>query len=237
LVEREKTELLNERVTTHIRASLSEAARAITKAENRLTTILVVGVNGTGKTTTVAKLAKRLKKEGNKVILAAADTFRAAAVEQLSTWGGRINVPVVVGKLNGDPASVAFDAASRAKNEGFDYLIIDTAGRLHTKSNLMEELGKVRRVVEKVSPIDEVLFVLDGTTGQNGITQAKSFAEAVTLTGIVVTKLDGSTKGGIALATERELKIPIKLVGMGEGEDDLATFDPDSYISELLTQP
>lgn len=237
LVEREKTELLNERVTTHIRASLSEAARAITKAENRLTTILVVGVNGTGKTTTVAKLAKRLKKEGNNVILAAADTFRAAAVEQLSTWGGRINVPVVVGKLNGDPASVAFDAASRAKNEGFDYLIIDTAGRLHTKSNLMEELGKVRRVVEKVSPIDEVLFVLDGTTGQNGITQAKSFAEAVTLTGIVVTKLDGSTKGGIALATERELKIPIKLVGMGEGEDDLATFDPDSYISELLTQP
>jgi fused signal recognition particle receptor len=209
----------------------------LSKAEGRLTTILVVGVNGTGKTTTVAKLAKLLKKEGNKVILAAADTFRAAAVEQLSTWGARIEVPVVLGKVNGDPASVAFDAATRAKSEGFDYLIIDTAGRLHTKNNLMEELGKVRRVVEKVSPIDEVLFVLDGTTGQNGITQAKSFAEAVTLTGIVVTKLDGSTKGGIALATERELKVPIKLVGTGEGENDLGLFEPTAYIAELLTQP
>ena len=237
LVEREKSENLTERVTTHIIASLSDSDREILKVEGRLTTILVVGVNGTGKTTSVAKITKRLKANGNKVIVAAADTFRAAAVEQLSTWAARLNIPVVVGKLNGDPASVAFDAAMRAKNEGFDYLIIDTAGRLHTKNNLMEELGKVRRVVEKVSPIDEVLFVLDGTTGQNGITQARSFSEAVALTGIVVTKLDGSTKGGIALATERELKIPIKFVGTGEGEDDLAAFEPAAYVADLLTQP
>lgn len=237
LVEREKAESLSESVSTHIRASLSNQARLITKTEGRLTTILVVGVNGTGKTTTVAKLANRLKSEGSKVLLAAADTFRAAAVEQLATWGERIEIPVVVGKVNGDPASVAFDAATRAKNEGFDYLIIDTAGRLHTKNNLMEELSKVRRVVEKVTPIDEVLFVLDGTTGQNGITQAKSFADVVSLTGIVVTKLDGSTKGGIALATERALKVPIKLVGTGEGVSDLSSFDPESYIADLLTQP
>lgn len=237
LVEREKSEELSKSVASHIRASLSDSDRAIVKADGRLTTILVVGVNGTGKTTTVAKLANQLKSSGNRVILAAADTFRAAAVEQLETWGARIGIPVVIGKVNGDPASVAFDAATRAKNEGFEYLIVDTAGRLHTKSNLMEELGKVRRVVEKVSPIDEVLFVLDGTTGQNGITQAKSFAEAVSLTGIVVTKLDGSTKGGIALATERALKIPIKLVGTGEGATDLSAFEPDTYISDLLTQP
>lgn len=237
LVEREKSEELSKSVASHIRASLSDSDRAIVKADGRLTTILVVGVNGTGKTTTVAKLANQLKSSGNRVILAAADTFRAAAVEQLETWGARIGIPVVIGKVNGDPASVAFDAATRAKNEGFEYLIVDTAGRLHTKSNLMEELGKVRRVVEKVSPIDEVLFVLDGTTGQNGITQAKSFAEAVSLTGIVVTKLDGSTRGGIALATERALKIPIKLVGTGEGATDLSAFEPDAYISDLLTQP
>ena len=237
LVEREKSEHLTEKVTNHIIASLSDLDREILKVEGRLTTILIVGVNGTGKTTSVAKIAKQLKDNGNKVIVAAADTFRAAAVEQLSTWASRLNIPVVVGKLNGDPASVAFDAAMRAKNEGFEYLIIDTAGRLHTKNNLMEELGKVRRVVEKVTPIDEVLFVLDGTTGQNGITQARSFSEAVALTGIVVTKLDGSTKGGIALATERELKIPIKLVGTGEGEDDLAAFEPAAYVADLLTQP
>ncbi|MFM7623288.1 MAG: signal recognition particle-docking protein FtsY [Actinomycetota bacterium] len=237
LVEREKSESLSESVSTHIRASLSNQVRLITKTEGRLTTILVVGVNGTGKTTTVAKLANRLKSEGSKVMLAAADTFRAAAVEQLATWGERIEIPVVVGKVSGDPASVAFDAATRAKNEGFDYLIIDTAGRLHTKNNLMEELSKVRRVVEKVTPIDEVLFVLDGTTGQNGITQAKSFADVVSITGIVVTKLDGSTKGGIALATERALQVPIKLVGTGEGVSDLSSFDPESYIADLLTQP
>jgi fused signal recognition particle receptor len=197
----------------------------------------VVGVNGTGKTTSVAKMAKRFKGEGKKVLLAAADTFRAAAVEQLSTWGERIGAPVVVGKTNSDPASVAFDAATKATSEHFEILIIDTAGRLHTKSNLMEELTKVRRVVEKVTPIDEVLFVLDGTTGQNGITQAKSFMDAVALTGFIVTKLDGSTKGGIALATERALKIPVKLIGTGESEGDLEIFDPLTYVSNLLTQP
>ena len=237
VVEKEKAEELERKILDQILSSLTEAPREIVMHSGRVTTILVVGVNGTGKTTSVAKMAKRYKGEGRKVILAAADTFRAAAVEQLSTWGERIGVPVVAGKANGDPASVAFDAATRAKSENFDILIIDTAGRLHTKSNLMEELSKVRRVVEKVLPIDEVLFVLDGTTGQNGITQAKSFMEAVTLTGLIVTKLDGSTKGGIALATERSLKVPVKLIGTGEGEADLESFEPQAYVSNLLTQP
>ena len=237
VVEKEKAEELEKKILDQILSSLTEAPREIVMHSGRVTTILVVGVNGTGKTTSVAKMAKRYKGEGRKVILAAADTFRAAAVEQLSTWGERIGVPVVTGKANGDPASVAFDAATRAKSEDFDLLIIDTAGRLHTKSNLMEELSKVRRVVEKVLPIDEVLFVLDGTTGQNGITQAKSFMEAVTLTGLIVTKLDGSTKGGIALATERSLRVPVKLIGTGEGEADLESFEPQAYVSNLLTQP
>ena len=237
VVEKEKAEELERKILDQILSSLTEAPREIVMHSGRVTTILVVGVNGTGKTTSVAKMAKRYKGEGRKVILAAADTFRAAAVEQLSTWGERIGVPVVTGKASGDPASVAFDAATRAKSENFDLLIIDTAGRLHTKSNLMEELSKVRRVVEKVLPIDEVLFVLDGTTGQNGITQAKSFMEAVTLTGLIVTKLDGSTKGGIALATERSLKVPVKLIGTGEGEADLESFEPQAYVSNLLTQP
>jgi len=237
VVEKEKAEELERKILDRILSSLTEAPREIVMHSGRVTTILVVGVNGTGKTTSVAKMAKRYKGEGRKVILAAADTFRAAAVEQLSTWGERIGVPVVTGKASGDPASVAFDAATRAKSENFDLLIIDTAGRLHTKSNLMEELSKVRRVVEKVLPIDEVLFVLDGTTGQNGITQAKSFMEAVTLTGLIVTKLDGSTKGGIALATERSLKVPVKLIGTGEGEADLESFEPQAYVSNLLTQP
>lgn len=237
VVEKEKAEELERKILDQILSSLTEAPREIVMHSGRVTTILVVGVNGTGKTTSVAKMAKRYKGEGRKVILAAADTFRAAAVEQLSTWGERIGVPVVTGKANGDPASVAFDAATRAKSEDFDLLIIDTAGRLHTKSNLMEELSKVRRVVEKVLPIDEVLFVLDGTTGQNGITQAKSFMEAVTITGLIVTKLDGSTKGGIALATERSLRVPVKLIGTGEGEADLESFEPQAYVSNLLTQP
>ena len=237
VVEKEKAEELEGKILDRILASLTEVPREIVMHPGRVTTILVVGVNGTGKTTSVAKMAKRYKGEGRKVILAAADTFRAAAVEQLSTWGERIGVPVVTGKANSDPASVAFDAATRAKSENFEVLIIDTAGRLHTKSNLMEELSKVRRVVEKVLPIDEVLFVLDGTTGQNGITQAKSFMEAVTLTGLIVTKLDGSTKGGIALATERSLKVPVKLIGTGEGEADLESFEPQAYVSNLLTQP
>lgn len=236
LVERERAEDLVERISAHLLESLTkDREREIRFAPDRMTTILVVGVNGTGKTTSVAKLAHRYKKEGKKVILAAADTFRAAAVEQLSTWGERLGVPVVVGKANSDPAAVAFDAAVRAKEEGAELLIIDTAGRLHTKSNLMDELGKVYRVVEKVTPIDEVLFVLDGTTGQNGITQARVFRDAVTLTGLIVTKLDGSTKGGIALATERELEVPIRFVGTGEGVDDLLEFVPESYIANLFT--
>ncbi|MEY3320165.1 MAG: hypothetical protein RL393_745 [Actinomycetota bacterium] len=237
LVEKERSEALAEKVTECILYSLSQEPRTIALVPERVTTILVVGVNGTGKTTSVAKMAKRFKGEGKKVLLAAADTFRAAAVEQLTTWGERIGAPVVVGKTNSDPASVAFDAATKATAEHFEILIIDTAGRLHTKSNLMEELTKVRRVVEKVTPIDEVLFVLDGTTGQNGITQARTFMDAVALTGLIVTKLDGSTKGGIALATERALKIPVKLIGTGEGEGDLEIFDPATYVSNLLTQP
>ena len=237
LVEKERSEALAEKVTECILSSLSQEPRTIALVPERVTTILVVGVNETGKTTSVAKMAKRFKGEGKKVLLAAADTFRAAAVEQLTTWGERIGAPVVVGKTNSDPASVAFDAATKATAEHFEILIIDTAGRLHTKSNLMEELTKVRRVVEKVTPIDEVLFVLDGTTGQNGITQARTFMDAVALTGLIVTKLDGSTKGGIALATERALKIPVKLIGTGEGEGDLEIFDPATYVSNLLTQP
>lgn len=237
LVEKERSEALAEKVTECILSSLSQEPRTIALVPERVTTILVVGVNGTGKTTSVAKMAKRFKGEGKKVLLAAADTFRVAAVEQLTTWGERIGAPVVVGKTNSDPASVAFDAATKATAEHFEILIIDTAGRLHTKSNLMEELTKVRRVVEKVTPIDEVLFVLDGTTGQNGITQARTFMDAVALTGLIVTKLDGSTKGGIALATERALKIPVKLIGTGEGEGDLEIFDPATYVSNLLTQP
>lgn len=237
LVEKERSEALAEKVTECILSSLSQEPRTIALVPERVTTILVVGVNGTGKTTSVAKMAKRFKGEGKKVLLAAADTFRAAAVEQLTTWGERIGAPVVVGKTNSDPASVAFDAATKATAEHFEILIIDTAGRLHTRSNLMEELTKVRRVVEKVTPIDEVLFVLDGTTGQNGITQARTFMDAVALTGLIVTKLDGSTKGGIALATERALKIPVKLIGTGEGEGDLEIFDPATYVSNLLTQP
>jgi fused signal recognition particle receptor len=194
-----------------------------------------VGVNGTGKTTSAAKLANHYARSGKKVLLVAADTFRAAAVAQLQTWGQRIGVEVLSGASNSDPAAIAFDGAKRAKEEGFDFLIVDTAGRLHTKSNLMDELGKIQRVVEKVTPVDEILFVLDGTTGQNGIKQAETFASSVNLTGIMVTKLDGSTKGGIAIATEAQLQVPLKFVGFGEAIDDLAPFDADGYIAELLT--
>jgi len=202
---------------------------------NGTTTIMVVGVNGTGKTTSVAKLASYYKKSGKSVVLAAGDTFRAAAVDQLKTWGNRIGVLVVAGKDNGDPASVAFDGAKSAHDSASDVFIIDTAGRLHNKNDLMAELSKVKRVVEKVSPINEVLLVIDATTGQNGLQQAKIFTECVEVTGIVLTKLDGSAKGGVALAIEAELGIPIKWVGTGESESDLALFDPDSYIKGLLS--
>jgi fused signal recognition particle receptor len=199
------------------------------------TVIMVVGVNGTGKTTSVAKLAAQLKKGGKKVVMAAGDTFRAAAVEQLQTWGMRIGVEVVSGKANGDPASVAFDAAKKAHESKADFLIIDTAGRLHNKNDLMAELEKVKRVVEKVFPINEVLLVIDATTGQNGLQQAKIFTEAVKVSGIILTKIDGSARGGVALAIEKELDIPIKWIGTGESESDFAHFDADSYIQGLLS--
>lgn len=235
LVGKKSGNLLAEDIREQISASLTKSPRDITLVKGELSTILIVGVNGTGKTTSAAKLAAHFKTQGLSVMLAAADTFRAAAVEQLQTWGTRIGAPVISGKAGADPAAVAFDAATQAKENRADVLIIDTAGRLHTKSNLMDELGKVKRVVEKVTPINEVLFVLDGTTGQNGIAQARTFAESIALSGIIVTKVDGSTKGGIALATERELKIPIKFVGTGEGSADLAPFEPDSYIEALFT--
>jgi fused signal recognition particle receptor len=199
------------------------------------TVIMVVGVNGTGKTTSVAKLAASLKKSGMSVVMAAGDTFRAAAVEQLQTWGIRIGVEVVSGKANGDPASVAFDAAKKAQESKADFLIIDTAGRLHNKNDLMSELEKVKRVVEKVFPINEVLLVIDATTGQNGLQQAKIFTEAVNVTGIILTKIDGSARGGVALAIEKELDIPIKWIGTGESEADFSHFDADSYIQGLLS--
>lgn len=235
LVKKEKAEDLESAIAATLKSFLSDKSRSIVVENSHLTTILIVGVNGTGKTTSAAKLANYFKSRGKKVLLVAADTFRAAAVEQLSTWGSRIGVDVVVGKDGADPAAVCFDGASRAKENGIDVLIIDTAGRLHTKSNLMDELAKVRRVVEKVTPINEVLFVLDGTTGQNGIAQAQVFAESVPLTGMIVTKLDGSTKGGTALATERALGAPIKFVGTGESIEDFKEFNAESYIRELLT--
>ena len=216
-----------------LRSKLSQRERALA-AGGEQKVILVVGVNGTGKTTSVAKLAASLKSSGNSVMLGAADTFRAAAVAQLQTWGERINVEVVSGKEGAEPAAVAFDSAKRAGDEKCDYLIIDTAGRLHNKNDLMAELGKVKRVVEKVLPITEVLLVIDGTTGQNGLTQAKIFSEAVEVTGLIVTKLDGSARGGVALAIESALDIPIKFIGTGEGQGDFAAFEPDSYIDGLL---
>jgi fused signal recognition particle receptor len=199
-----------------------------------LTTVMIVGVNGTGKTTTVAKLANRYLLSG-KVVLAAADTFRAAAVEQLQTWGQRIGVEVISGKDNSDPASVAFSAIEKSRQMSASFLFIDTAGRLHNKNDLMNELGKIKRVIEKDSPIAEVLLVIDATTGQNGLQQAKIFAEAVNVTGVILTKLDGSARGGIALAIESALDIPIKFVGTGELIEDLAQFDPSDYVKGLLS--
>ena len=196
--------------------------------------IMVVGVNGTGKTTSVAKLATLLHKGGDSVTLAAADTFRAAAVDQLSTWSQRIGVEVIAGKEGAEPASVAFDSVKRAVELKSKYLIVDTAGRLHNKSDLMAELGKVKRVIEKGAPLAEVLLVIDGTTGQNGLAQAKIFSEAVEVTGLIVTKLDGSARGGVALAIESALDIPIKFIGTGESAGDLAPFEPATYIEGLL---
>lgn len=196
--------------------------------------VLVVGVNGTGKTTTTGKLARLAVANGEAVVLGAADTFRAAAADQLQTWGDRVGAAVVRGPEGGDPAAVAFDAVSTGAAADVDTVIIDTAGRLHTKTGLMDELGKVKRVVEKQSPIDEVLLVLDATTGQNGLVQARVFSEVVDVTGIVLTKLDGTAKGGIVVAVQRELGVPVKLVGLGEGPDDLAPFDPRVFVDALI---
>jgi fused signal recognition particle receptor len=201
---------------------------------SRPSVVLVVGVNGTGKTTTTGKIARLLVAEDQAVVLAAADTFRAAAADQLQTWGDRVGAAVVRGSDGGDPAAVAFDAVSIAQQADVDTVVIDTAGRLHTKTGLMDELGKVKRVVEKQSPIDEVLLVIDATTGQNGLAQARVFAEVVDVTGIVLTKLDGTARGGIVVAVQRELGVPVKLVGLGEGPDDLAPFDPEAFVDALV---
>ena len=229
-----KSENAQEALMQTLTSHLCDKSRLPLTNPDGTTVVMIVGVNGTGKTTSVAKLASHIKKSGFSVVVAAGDTFRAAAVEQLQTWGARIAVEVISGKANGDPASVAFDAAKRANEMKADYLVIDTAGRLHNKSDLMAELEKVKRVVEKISPVNEVLLTIDATTGQNGITQAKIFTESVNVTGIILTKLDGSARGGIALAIESELDIPIKWIGTGESEGDLAPFDPDAYILGLL---
>ncbi|GAB94567.1 fused signal recognition particle receptor [Kineosphaera limosa] len=205
------------------------------RLEDRPAVLLVVGVNGTGKTTTVGKLARVMVAEERKVLLGAADTFRAAAADQLQTWGARVGVDTIRSDKEGaDPAAVAFDAVKAGQESDADVVIIDTAGRLHNKANLMDELGKIKRVIEKRSPIDEVLLVLDATTGQNGLKQAEVFAQVVNVTGIVLTKLDGTAKGGIVVGVQRQLGVPVKLVGLGEGPDDLAPFDPATFVDALL---
>jgi fused signal recognition particle receptor len=205
-----------------------------TRRDGRPAVILVVGVNGTGKTTTTGKLARVLIADGQHVVLGAADTFRAAAADQLQSWGDRVGATVVRGAAGGDPASVAFDAVRAGVESEADAVLIDTAGRLHTKVGLMDELGKVKRVVEKQAPVDEVLLVLDATTGQNGLTQARVFRDVVDVTGLVLTKLDGTAKGGIVVAVQRELGVPVKLVGLGEGPDDLAPFVAEDFVNALL---
>jgi len=210
-----------------VHSSRSEAGPAV---------VLVVGVNGTGKTTTTGKLGRLLVAEDRTVLLGAADTFRAAAAEQLQTWGDRVGAAVVRGPEGGDPAAVAFDAVTIGTEADVDTVVIDTAGRLHTKVGLMDELGKVKRVLERRGPVDEVLLVLDATTGQNGLTQARVFSEVVDVTGLVLTKLDGTAKGGIVVAVQRELGVPVKLVGLGEGPDDLAPFRADEFIDALLAE-
>jgi fused signal recognition particle receptor len=229
-----KVENAEDAIAQSLRSALSTKPRKLSRAMSGPSAILVVGVNGTGKTTSTAKLANFLASQGDSVLLAAADTFRAAAVDQLRTWGERLDIDVVHGSENADPASVAFDAAQQALAKDSTYLIVDTAGRMHTKNDLMDQLGKVKRVVEKVFPVEEVLLVIDATTGQNGLTQARIFAESVALTGIILTKMDGSARGGIALAIEHELGIPIKWVGTGENATDFAPFEPAAYIHSLL---
>ncbi|MDQ1712742.1 MAG: fused signal recognition particle receptor [Frankiaceae bacterium] len=241
---RNRTKVLGTRSPDELRALLrSELLDAIGDVDRSLRTVrhgdrpavvLVVGVNGTGKTTTCGKLARVLVADGRSVVLGAADTFRAAAADQLTTWAGRVGAEVVRGPEGGDPAAVAYDAVKTGVERGADAVLIDTAGRLHTKTGLMDELTKIKRVAEKLGSIDEVLLVLDATTGQNGVVQAKQFAAAVDVTGVVLTKLDGTAKGGIVVAVQRELGIPVKLIGLGEGPDDLAPFDPGQFVDALL---
>ncbi|HEY3009840.1 MAG TPA: signal recognition particle-docking protein FtsY [Micromonosporaceae bacterium] len=213
--------------------SLDRSLRATPHGENPAV-MLVVGVNGSGKTTTCGKIARVLVADGHTVVLGAADTFRAAAADQLATWAGRVGAEVVRGREGGDPAAVAFDAVRRGIDAKVDTVVVDTAGRLQNKVGLMDELGKVKRVVEKHGPVDETLLVLDATTGQNGLEQARVFTEVVDVTGVVLTKLDGTAKGGIVIAVQRKLGIPVKLVGLGEGPDDLAPFDPAQFVDALV---
>jgi fused signal recognition particle receptor len=221
-------------VAAEVEKVLAPVAKPLNVDGEKPFVVLVVGVNGSGKTTTVGKLSRILVAEDRKVVLGAADTFRAAAVEQLATWGERVGVDVVRGPEGTDPASVAFDAVKEGVDTGADTVIVDTAGRLQNKAGLMDELGKVKRVIEKQAPVTEVLLVLDATTGQNGMIQARVFSEVVDVTGIVLTKLDGSAKGGIVVAVQRELGVPVKLVGLGEGADDLAPFDAGAFVDALL---
>ncbi|WP_405112753.1 signal recognition particle-docking protein FtsY [Micromonospora sp. NBC_01405] len=246
---RERTRVLGTRSATELRALLAaELVNALDPSLDRSlrtapkdgvpAVLLVVGVNGAGKTTTCGKIARVLVADGRTVLLGAADTFRAAAADQLETWGGRVGAETVRGAEAADPASVAFDAVKRGIDTGVDTVLIDTAGRLQNKVGLMDELGKVKRVVEKHGPIDETLLILDATTGQNGLEQARVFTEVVKVTGVVLTKLDGTAKGGIVIAVQRKLGIPVKLVGLGEGKDDLAPFDPAQFVDALLgTEP
>ncbi len=206
----------------------------LASAQGHPAVVLVVGVNGAGKTTTCGKIARVLIGDGHSVLLGAADTFRAAATEQLTTWGERVGVRTVRGPEGGDPASVAFEAVKQGAEAGVEVVVVDTAGRLHTKAGLMDELGKIKRVLEKRGAVAETLLVLDATTGQNGVVQARVFTEVVDISGIVLTKLDGTAKGGIVIAVQRELGIPVKLIGLGEGPDDLAPFDPVTFIDALL---
>ncbi|MFI9384670.1 signal recognition particle-docking protein FtsY [Kutzneria sp. NPDC052558] len=225
--------LLREVLIDSLHPDMNRAVRALPD-DGKPAVLLVVGVNGTGKTTTTGKLARVLVADGRTVLLGAADTFRAAAAEQLATWGSRVGAEIVRGKEGADPAAVAFDAVKQGVDSKVDAVLVDTAGRLHTKTGLMDELGKVKRVVEKQAPVDEVLLVLDATTGQNGLTQARVFAEVVDVTGVVLTKLDGTAKGGIVFQVQRELGVPVKLVGLGEGPDDLAPFEPAAFVDALL---
>ncbi len=227
------TAVLREELITLVDPTMDRSL-AVDRRDGKPAVVMMVGVNGTGKTTTVGKLARALVAEDKRVVLGAADTFRAAAAEQLSTWGERVGVATVRGPEGTDPASVAFESVRAGIETEADVVVIDTAGRLQNKAGLMDELGKVKRVVEKQAAVDEILLVLDATTGQNGLIQARVFREAVDVSGIVLSKLDGSAKGGIVVAVQRELGVPVKLVGIGEGADDLAPFDPAAFVDALL---